>query len=133
DFDESMSLWPSLTILGFNLVYFCLIGLVLCFSGHPALRALRIRGLAYLGKISYGIYIYHPFVFLCVAGLSGRLGLGDAWWLEVLKLVISVALASVSWHYVEEPILALRDRFQYSSERPVRGPAKAGALQAADV
>ena len=108
-----MSLWPSLAILGFNLVYFSLIGLVLCYAGHPALRVLRDRRLLYLGTISYGLYIYHPLVFLCVARFCGWLGLGGNLGIELVKLIASVALAALSWHHVELPILALRDRFQY--------------------
>jgi peptidoglycan/LPS O-acetylase OafA/YrhL len=114
DFEASMSFWPSLTVLGFNLFFFSLIGLVLCHTGDPALRVLRDRRLCYLGIISYGIYIYHPIMFLCVARLTGALGMGDAWWVGPAKMAASVFLASLSWRYLEQPILALRDRFRYS-------------------
>ena len=77
DFETTMSLGPSLTILGFNLVYFGVIGLVLCFTGHPALWVLRDPRLGYLGTVSYGLYLYHPLVFLGVGRLCLWLGWGE--------------------------------------------------------
>ena len=85
DFETMMSLGPSLTILGFNLVYFGLIGLVLCFTGHPALRILRDPRLGYLGTVSYGLYIYHPPVFLGVGRLCLWLGMGEGVWIAPLE------------------------------------------------
>jgi peptidoglycan/LPS O-acetylase OafA/YrhL len=132
DFDGEMSLSPSLTILGFNLVYFSFIGLVLCYAGHPSLWLLRDPRLTYLGTISYGIYIYHPLVYLVVARVCGFLGLGEAWWIVLVKPAASVVLASLSWRYVERPILVLKDRFQYGPARSYDGPAATGVLQGAD-
>jgi peptidoglycan/LPS O-acetylase OafA/YrhL len=132
DFDTEMSLWPSLTILGFNLVYFSFIGLVLCYAGDPSLWLLRDPRLTYLGTISYGIYIYHPLVFLSISRLCGFLGLRETWGIELVKLTASVVLASLSWTYVERPILVLRDRFRYGPVRSISRPAATVALQGAD-
>jgi peptidoglycan/LPS O-acetylase OafA/YrhL len=132
DFDASMSLWPSLAVLGFNLVYFCLIGLVLCFSGHPALRVLRDPRLLYLGTVSYGLYIYHPLVYVSVERLCSRLGVAESLWIDLVRLIASVALAALSWHQIERPFLALRDRFQYGPARSPRRTAARGALQAGE-
>jgi peptidoglycan/LPS O-acetylase OafA/YrhL len=132
DFDQSMSLGPSLTILGFNLVFFSLIGLVVCFSGDPALRVLRDSRLKYLGVISYGLYIYHPLVYNCVGRVSGRLGLGESWRTDLVKLVASVVLAGLSWRFVERPFLALRDLFEYGPARSGRGARASAALHGAE-
>jgi peptidoglycan/LPS O-acetylase OafA/YrhL len=135
DFDSEMSLWPSLTILGFNLVYFSLIGLVLCHSGHPSLRILRNRRLCDLGTVSYGLYLYHPLVFLGVSRFGQYLGLGETWWIELVKLAASVALAGLSWRFVERPILVLKNHFRYGPVRSIRNataPTAPTALRGAD-
>lgn len=69
----------------------------------------------YLGKISYGLYLYH----LCIPSLCG-------WLLNfmnvkplpeiilwVLYAGLTLALTSTSWHLIEQPINRLKDRFQY--------------------
>jgi peptidoglycan/LPS O-acetylase OafA/YrhL len=132
DFETAMSLWPSLTILGFNLVYFSLIGLVLTQSGHPSLRILRNRRLCDLGTVSYGLYLYHPLVFLSVSRLGQYLELGEAWWIELVKLVASIIAASLSWRYIERPILVLKNHFRYGPARPIENAPVTSVLSGAD-
>jgi peptidoglycan/LPS O-acetylase OafA/YrhL len=77
---------------------------------------LEFRPVAYLGKISYGVYVYHallPYLVLALGrtflpdlDLDER-GLGPG---EVAALVVALAaLAALSWHFLERPILALTD------------------------
>jgi len=82
--------------------------------------------------VSYGLYIYHPLMFLAISRACSFLGLEEAWWTGLVKLTSSVVLASLSWRYVERPILVLRDRFRYGAVRSVRGATGAGALRGAD-
>jgi peptidoglycan/LPS O-acetylase OafA/YrhL len=74
-------------------------------------RVLGSRPLAYLGGISYGIYLWH---FPFVAAL-GRLA-PFARFASVLA--ISTAIAVLSWTYLERPI---RDRFRGRVPESVRG------------
>jgi len=53
-----------------------------------------------LGRISYGVYIYH----LLVEGLLGPLNLPEGFLNFAVVSVLTVALAWVSFHYFEEPI-----------------------------
>ncbi len=71
--------------------------------------------LAYVGRISYGIYVYHILVAVLLHpvlqhyGWSGHDGLSD----EIRffsQFFITVGLASLSWHYFERPILSSRKR-----------------------
>ncbi len=80
DFHE-MSLLPSLMVLSWNVLYFGLIGLVILNTGHPRLRILRDVRLGYLGKVSYGIYLFHSFVFIVIwaAGVISNWASRSGW------------------------------------------------------
>ncbi len=79
--------------------------------------ALAWRPLAYVGKISYGIYLYHEFArhltwTVLLPGLEGwprpaRYGLRVA-----AFLAISLGLASISYRVLERPFLALKGRLR---------------------
>jgi peptidoglycan/LPS O-acetylase OafA/YrhL len=84
---------------------------------NPALR--------FLGRYSYGLYIVHePIVFiLWVSGvMKAGLGIADAWMPKLasavlvnllLPTVVSIAVAWVSWHLMEQRFLRLKDRVTY--------------------
>jgi peptidoglycan/LPS O-acetylase OafA/YrhL len=88
--------------------------------GLKSFRLLRLGFLRHVGKISYGIYLYHPFVFAAVfafaktyrleGGLIYRFGTIAA----CLGLTYVVALAS--WRLIESPILRFKDRFSQQGE-----------------
>jgi peptidoglycan/LPS O-acetylase OafA/YrhL len=122
-FDQPMTAVPALIILAANLFNAGLIGLIACHSGHPRLAWLRGRRLAYLGRISYGIYIYHPFPFMLIYYAADRAGLGQPYWLDAVKVAAALALAAASWEFLERPILALKERFPFR-------PATAGGRPA---
>jgi peptidoglycan/LPS O-acetylase OafA/YrhL len=78
----------------------------------------------YLGKISYGLYIIHNFaVSICISLITM---LGDPEWLRAhyhlpwfripMFIVVTVGLASLSWHLLEKPINHLKRHFPYPVE-----------------
>jgi peptidoglycan/LPS O-acetylase OafA/YrhL len=113
DFGTAMALRPSLMIFAWNLLFFSLIGLVILNTGHPSLRILRNAQLSYLGKVSYGIYLYHSFVFIVLWYAGRALHLGQPLWLDVMKIVATIAVASLSWHWLEQPIVRFKERLRY--------------------
>jgi peptidoglycan/LPS O-acetylase OafA/YrhL len=64
-------------------------------------RFLSLSGLVFIGRISYGLYLYHWPLFLAIdhahTGLSGD-------WLLCARLAATVAAATVSFLWIEEPI-----------------------------
>ncbi len=69
--------------------------------------------LQYLGKISYGLYIYH-FPLIWITGLIREHGVSDAAARPVILIgsfVGTVAVASLSYYLLEKPFLNLKDRF----------------------
>jgi peptidoglycan/LPS O-acetylase OafA/YrhL len=109
-----MPMWPASIVLVVNLFAFGVVGLVVSFQGHPALRPLRSRWLVKAGQLSYGLYMYHYVVLLLSDDLAQRFGLGGRpFWRQALTAATIVALAALSWRYVERPFLRLKDRFTY--------------------
>nr|MDT0666550.1 acyltransferase [Micromonospora sp. DSM 115978] len=66
-----------------------------------ASRILTLPPLPYIGKISYGLYLWHWPVFLTLtAGRTGVSGTG----LLLLRLAVTFAITIASFHLVENPI-----------------------------
>src|SRR5205085_2280502 len=78
------------------------------------------RYLVYLGKISYGLYVYHALGNV----LSNRLipvhdGFLQLALRPITALAITMVLASVSYAVLEKPFLKIKNRFSRISSRPV--------------
>ena len=70
------------------------------------------RGFIYLGRISYGLYVFHLlFLTLLAARLSHFLAR------EVSAFAITIAAASLSYAFLEKPFLRLKQRFTYVHSR----------------
>ena len=66
----------AIMFLAVNLFAFGIVGLVLCRQGSPGLWPLRRPRLTRIGKLSYGLYMYH-YVILCLSDDAAQaLGLG---------------------------------------------------------
>lgn len=83
------------------------------FSGNFK-SLLENKTILYLGRISYGLYLYHAFVpdiyYKCLMKYFPKLS-GDAD-LFILFFILSVLLATISWYLIEKPILSLKRYFQ---------------------
>jgi peptidoglycan/LPS O-acetylase OafA/YrhL len=96
-------------------------------------RLLEWRPIVYLGKISYGIYIYHFLVPVAIAAAATHFGRGytDAGFPNfVVTSLITFAIAALSWRFFERPINGLKRHFRYESvatdvapEEPVITPS----------
>lgn len=81
-----------------------------------AQRALGIPVLRWMGKVSYGLYLYHWIVFRCVdmtcAHYHWPQDHAAAW---LLRLGLTFTAAAISWRWFEEPLLRLKDRVTYTA------------------
>jgi len=81
--------------------------------GAIGARFLSLQPLRYLGRISYGVYVYHWLLDPYYVSIWKRLGVPatlDHVAEGCLKSALVVIIAAVSWHCFERPILALKDR-----------------------
>jgi peptidoglycan/LPS O-acetylase OafA/YrhL len=80
-------------------------------------RLMTVPLLMYLGKISYGIYVFHYFVPLMVFPVFEALkiplqvpGVSNF----IVSGMLTIALAALSWRVLERPINKLKRHFEYS-------------------
>ena len=82
-------------------------------------RFLEYRPLSYLGKISYGIYVFFNLVPPALAGVAGWLGYRP-YQQGPLNFVggsvVSIGLAVLSWELFEARINGLKRYFRYEPE-----------------
>ncbi len=134
------TMWPALIPgilvntfkpLFLNVMYFALVGTVVLYAGDARLRWLRDRRLVYLGSISYGIYLYHHFIFEIIKSFGYAYSLRYKLVLDVVKVVVSIGAAALSWKYIEQPILSLKKYFCYQdvTNRTLTVPGKVGDVR----
>jgi peptidoglycan/LPS O-acetylase OafA/YrhL len=90
------------------------------FTG-PVGGLLEWRPISYLGRISYGIYVFHAFVPILLVWIGHRFGLeftGQPRLLNfVLVSLVTFAIAAASWQLFERPINDLKRHFPYRDDR----------------
>lgn len=79
---------------------------------------LEVAPVRYMGRISYGIYLYHLFIFGLIPGLGGL-----GW------VAATLVLSALSWELLEKPINNLKRHFAYEGDE---GPKGLGAGRSAD-
>jgi peptidoglycan/LPS O-acetylase OafA/YrhL len=89
----------SVTMFGGALIY------VLGAGEGVVSSLLTLRPLRYLGRISYTFYLYHVAVLGIVAHYLNSLMLK-----AIASLILTIAIAALSWHVLESPILKRRRR-----------------------
>ena len=80
----------------------------------PLLRVPPLSWIVYLGRISYGLYVFHLFALAFVMQLAISAGFEVR---IVLSFLLTVALAAASYKWLEQPFLKLKKRFSYASSR----------------
>ena len=85
-------------------------------------RGFALRWLVFIGRISFGLYVYHSFFEIwarqhiyeewLVPAMAGGRGPALLVFLPI-AYGLSIALAYLSWRLFEKPILAFNRYFQY--------------------
>ena len=82
------------------------------------------KAVGYLGKISYGLYVYH------ILGLNLAYKLTDAFVAQerllvypvtnlLLGLIITIVISTISYQFLEKPFLRLKEKFTLIKSRPI--------------
>jgi peptidoglycan/LPS O-acetylase OafA/YrhL len=89
---------------GFLLLSLAAAAVIACATaipGHPVSRVLSIRPLPYIGRISYGMYLWYlPVLVVMTSGRTHLSGVG----LLAARMAVIVAIAAASFHLVETPV-----------------------------
>jgi peptidoglycan/LPS O-acetylase OafA/YrhL len=103
------------TLIGYPVVVLACAAILVAFLE----ASFRSPVLEYLGKISYGLYIYHS---MCIAIVYTLLpaahGVIDNFMRIIVALGITIAVSAASYALVEKPFLKLKQRFTYVDSRP---------------
>lgn len=68
----------------------------------------------YLGKISYGLYVYHHFMPYFFGRVGYNINGHSILLNSFLYLIATIIISSISWHFFEYPINKLKERFSYN-------------------
>jgi peptidoglycan/LPS O-acetylase OafA/YrhL len=120
---------PASLIAGYALVA---IGCALLFLGFLGLPQQWLpKPLIYLGKISYGLYVFHMLAIACSRKVVNVIGnivwsgsanstLGTAmrlFFMLVAALAMTILLAMASYRFLEQPFLKMKERFAFIKSR----------------
>lgn len=114
--------WPTPTrMFGYTLIDAAFTGiliLLVVWKQPWLVRVCRNRVLAWIGTISYGVYLLHMQAGdLMRKYIEPKIGVAPYSSAETLLVIAaSITLAFVSWTFIEEPILRLRDRLTARTE-----------------
>ena len=101
-----------------------------CALLNPLLSLLlRLRVIAWLGKISYGLYVYHKFIIrggldesvrsFFLRHFSNQITAGWLWsGAMVVSLVALIVVSAASYYLFERRFLTLKERFETVRSRP---------------
>jgi peptidoglycan/LPS O-acetylase OafA/YrhL len=112
-----------------ELAFALLVGSAASASSSSSARGLALRPLVYVGRVSYGVYLFHVPVLGLLERFCPWLGTQPVA-LFPLGFMLSLALAGVCFRTIEAPLLALKERFRPS---PPMGRTAGGAPSVATV
>jgi peptidoglycan/LPS O-acetylase OafA/YrhL len=111
--------------LGYPAVALACIIILLAFHGLALNRdRLLPRAGIYLGKISYGLYIWQmTAIVLVLKGLNRPLPVTGQWvdsvtFAAFCAFILNIAIAAASYRFLETPFLRLKSRFAVVPSRP---------------
>ena len=80
----------------------------------PLRRVVSITPLVVLGRISYGMYLYHMILLHFVMIALARLNMSWPWLTFIVLTVTTIIVAELSYRFYETPFLRLKQRLSRS-------------------
>lgn len=106
--------------IGSEFLFACLSALIILRASKNGFRfglkyILENKFVAYSGKISYGLYVYHLFIPSLFYIIAPRIGLSisNKYTSFIAFYFLTFLVAHYSWVIFEKPIIALKSRFPY--------------------
>ena len=67
--------------------------------------------MSYIGRISYGLYLYHYVVFVAIGLQHADGDLQHPLLRYALGVALTFVIAAISFRLIEQPLLRIKDRF----------------------
>lgn len=74
---------------------------------------LEFKAINYLGKISYGIYMYHLILIVPTMNFLIKFNSLNNVLLYALSFILTIVVSSLSYEYLEKPFLKLKVKYTY--------------------
>ena len=108
----------SLLCLGISLLFVVLIEKTARGFKGKAKTVMENPAVLYIGRISYGLYVYHNFMLAIVLYyLAKIMAVPDYRLVAILSFAATFATAILSWHLIERPIAQLKNKFSFSARK----------------
>lgn len=108
-FDKYISIYQVLNRFSFGLFFVWIIGRsIFGFTGLLG-YILRLRPLTYIGKISYGVYLFHILIPGMLMGIKYPT---DSILRFAIYFIVTILICSASWYCFESRILKFKDKFE---------------------
>jgi peptidoglycan/LPS O-acetylase OafA/YrhL len=104
---------PALYVGGFSLAAAAIAATLLtliAWPPAPAIALLRFRPLTWVGRISYGLYLWHWPVRGLIFGKSAQPSSKQI----IIAIVVSFAISAFSFYLIELPFLRWKKRFSHA-------------------
>jgi peptidoglycan/LPS O-acetylase OafA/YrhL len=98
---------------GFILTNFLCLAVVFLVIRNPDHPIFSHNGLVWVGRRSYGIYVYHFPIFLAMEEFRVAGSMSNFVLVTVLRWVVSIGFAALSYEFIEKPILNFKRRYQF--------------------
>ena len=95
-------------VSGWNRIVFSgltLVAVTAFFNSNFVLKGWSHQLLAWLGAVSYSLYLWHPLAFRAIRSVIGKLGFTDVYWQLFLSALLgTLILSHFSYYYLERPL-----------------------------
>lgn len=113
--------------LVFHLAATLFVASVVLRPASRVVRALDWRPVAFIGMVSYGMYLYHMFALHAARGVAAKLGLPTFPAVFILGAALTIAVSAASYYFIEKRFLDMRGRFRGAPARAHANRAKPAA------
>jgi peptidoglycan/LPS O-acetylase OafA/YrhL len=108
---KSLITYPAITIA-------CVALILTALGSRMSVGSPLVRAFSYLGRISYGLYVFH-WMFIVSLDVPSAHGPSARVSRAAAALIVTIAAAAASYHFLEKPFLRLKEKFALVKSRPV--------------
>jgi peptidoglycan/LPS O-acetylase OafA/YrhL len=109
---------------GFIFTDLLCLSIVAIAAKSPNQAVLANKILRWIGRRSYGIYLYHLPIFLTLLSLRRRHSPVNYLLVTALMFAVTIFVAALSYRFIERPVLRYKKRYEVASEFVLAHPSR---------